>query len=151
VLFIGLCVFACVLFCNDSLHSEIHCQKDRETAFPKPANLIGPHNTAPPLLGPVPLGSWPRGCCGLLAPPKLCCGASSLAFWNWNERTDGGVAERPGLNGLGVSGWAKLALGGNITEEATAAHRPLEMETVSRRQSAATRAWSSIGGVEIFA
>jgi hypothetical protein len=30
-------------------------------------------------------------------------------------------------------------------EEATAAHGPLEMETASRRQSAATRVWGSIG------
>ena len=36
-------------------------------------------------------------------------------------------------------------------EEATAAHRPLEMETASRRQSATTRVWSSIGSSEIFA
>jgi hypothetical protein len=32
---------------------------------------------------------------------------------------------------------------------AAAAHRPLEMETASRRQSAATRAWGSIGSAEI--
>jgi hypothetical protein len=36
-------------------------------------------------------------------------------------------------------------------EEATAAHRPLEMETASRRQSAATRVWGSIGSAEVFA
>jgi hypothetical protein len=38
-------------------------------------------------------------------------------------------------------------------EEATAAHRPLEMETASRRQIATTRArvWGSIGSAEIFA
>jgi hypothetical protein len=36
-------------------------------------------------------------------------------------------------------------------EEATAAHRPLEMETASRRQSAATGVWGSIGSAEIFA
>jgi hypothetical protein len=36
-------------------------------------------------------------------------------------------------------------------EKATAAHRPLEMETASRRQSATTRAWGSIGSAEIFA
>ena len=33
----------------------------------------------------------------------------------------------------------------------TAAHRPLEMETASRRQSATTRVWGSIGSAEIFA
>jgi hypothetical protein len=36
-------------------------------------------------------------------------------------------------------------------EGATAAHRPLEMETASRRQSATTRVWGSIGSAEIFA
>jgi hypothetical protein len=36
-------------------------------------------------------------------------------------------------------------------EEATAAHRPLEMETASRRQSATTGVWGSIGSGEIFA
>jgi hypothetical protein len=36
-------------------------------------------------------------------------------------------------------------------EKATAVHRPLEMETASRRQNATTRAWSSIGSAEIFA
>jgi hypothetical protein len=34
---------------------------------------------------------------------------------------------------------------------AAAAHRPLEMETASRRQSATTRVWGSIGSAEIFA
>jgi hypothetical protein len=37
------------------------------------------------------------------------------------------------------------------TEGATAAHRPLEMEKASRRQSAATRVWGPIGSAEIFA
>jgi hypothetical protein len=41
--------------------------------------------------------------------------------------------------------------GHNRMEEATAAHRPLEMETASRRQSATTRVWGSIGSAEIFA
>jgi hypothetical protein len=36
-------------------------------------------------------------------------------------------------------------------EGATAAHRPLEMETASRRHSAATGVWGSIGSAEIFA
>ena len=36
-------------------------------------------------------------------------------------------------------------------EEATAAQSPLEMETASRRQSATTRVWGSIGSAEIFA
>jgi hypothetical protein len=36
-------------------------------------------------------------------------------------------------------------------EEATAAHGPPEMETASRRQSAATRVWGSIGISETFA
>jgi hypothetical protein len=36
-------------------------------------------------------------------------------------------------------------------EEATAAHHPLEMETASRRQSATSRVWGSIGSAEIFA
>jgi hypothetical protein len=36
-------------------------------------------------------------------------------------------------------------------EEATAAHRPLEKETASRRQSATTRVWGSIGSAENFA
>jgi hypothetical protein len=36
-------------------------------------------------------------------------------------------------------------------EGATAAHRPLEMETASRRQSATTRVWGSIASAEIFA
>jgi hypothetical protein len=36
-------------------------------------------------------------------------------------------------------------------EEATPAHPPLEMETASRRQSATTRVWGSIGSAEIFA
>jgi hypothetical protein len=35
--------------------------------FYKPLDLIGPHNTALPLLGPVLLGSWPCSCCELLA------------------------------------------------------------------------------------
>jgi hypothetical protein len=33
----------------------------------KPLNLIGPHNTALPLLGPVPFRSRPCSCCELLA------------------------------------------------------------------------------------
>jgi hypothetical protein len=36
-------------------------------------------------------------------------------------------------------------------EEATAAHRPLEMETASRRQSITTRVWGSIGSADVFA
>jgi hypothetical protein len=36
-------------------------------------------------------------------------------------------------------------------KEATAAHPPLEMETASRRQSATTRVWGSIGSGEFFA
>jgi hypothetical protein len=40
---------------------------------------------------------------------------------------------------------------GSRMEEDTAAHRPLEMETASRRQSATTRVWGSIGSAEIFA
>jgi hypothetical protein len=46
------------------------------------------------------------------------------------EREDErGVAKRPDLNELDVPEWAELTL------EATAVHRPLEMETASRRQS----------------
>jgi hypothetical protein len=53
------------------------------------------------------------------------------------EREDErGVAKRPGLNELNVPEWAELAL-----DKAAAAHRPLEMETASRRQSATTRVW----------
>jgi hypothetical protein len=71
------------------------------------------------------------------------------------EREDErGVAKRPDLNELDVPDWAELALD-NVEwdgmEEATAAHRPLEMETASRRQSATTRTWRSIGSAEIFA
>jgi hypothetical protein len=44
---------------------------------------------------------------------------------------------------------AKAAIPDKAT--ATAAHCPLDMETASCRQSAATRAWGSIGSAEIFA
>jgi hypothetical protein len=53
-----------------------------------------------------------------------------------------------------AGGWAVgLPKGKGVSkmEEATAAHRPLEMETASRRQSAATRMRGSIGSAEIFA
>jgi hypothetical protein len=67
------------------------------------------------------------------------------------------VAKRPDLNELDVPERTELAL--NKVEWrklATAAHRPLlEMEiqrwTASRRQSATTRVWGSIGSAEIFA
>jgi hypothetical protein len=60
-------------------------------------------------------------------------------------RADLRCAEMVGRTGIGES----------RMEEATAAHRPLEMETASRRQTAATRVWGSIvhaiGSAEIFA
>jgi hypothetical protein len=53
--------------------------------------------------------------------------------------TRDGEAARPDLNELDVPEWAELALD-KVEWEATAAHRPREMETASRRQSATTRA-----------
>ena len=53
-----------------------------------------------------------------------------------------GVAKRPDLNELDVPEWAELALDKVEWRKLlhAAAHRPLEMETASRRQSATTRA-----------
>jgi hypothetical protein len=52
------------------------------------------------------------------------------------EREDErGVAKRPDLNELDVPEWAKLALDKVEWREATAAHRPLETGTASRRQN----------------
>jgi hypothetical protein len=69
------------------------------------------------------------------------------------EREDErGVVKRPDLNELDVcAGMGRTGIGLRRMEEATAAHRPLEMETASRRQSATTRVWGSIGSAEIFA
>ena len=63
-----------------------------------------------------------------------------------------GVAKRPDLNELDVPEWAELALDKVEWRKLlhAAAHRPLEMETASRRQSATTRVWGSIGSAEVF-
>jgi hypothetical protein len=71
------------------------------------------------------------------------------------EREDErGVAKRPDLNELDVPEWAELAL--DKVEwrkllQRIALWSSLEMETASRRQSATTRVWGSIGSAEIFA
>jgi hypothetical protein len=68
-----------------------------------------------------------------------------------NER---GVAKRPDLNELDVPEWAELALDKvewRKRELLQCIALYLEMETASRRQSAATRVWGSIGSAEIFA
>jgi hypothetical protein len=69
------------------------------------------------------------------------------------EREDErGVAKRPDLNELDVPEWAELALDKvEWRELLQRIDRPLEMETASRRQSATTRVWGSIGSAEIFA
>jgi hypothetical protein len=65
------------------------------------------------------------------------------------EREDErGMTKRSDLiNELDVSEWAELAL----DKVGWRKLRPLEMETASRRQSATTRVWGSIGSAEIFA
>jgi hypothetical protein len=84
--------------------------------------------------------SPPARCVGVLAGHAVAQGGAR------RSRRRGDPAPHP----HGPGAWPELAARARRSRQ-RAAHRPLEMETASRRQSVTTRLWGSIGSAEIFA